>query len=59
MELIDGKQVSEEIKNEIAESVKQLIAKGIKKPHLAAVLVGEDGASKTYVGGKVKAFFKK
>ncbi len=55
MELIEGKKVSEEIKLEIAEEVKELINGGGKKPHLAAVLVGSDGASKTYVGAKVKA----
>lgn len=55
MQLIEGKKVSDEIKDEIAEEVKKLTESGIKQPHLAAVLVGEDGASKTYVGGKVKA----
>ena len=55
MELIEGKKVSEEIKEEIALEVQELISKGIKKPHLAAILVGSDGASKTYVAGKVKA----
>lgn len=55
MELIEGKKVSDKIKEEIALEVKELLAKGIKKPHLAAVLVGEDGASRTYVSGKVKA----
>ncbi len=55
MELIDGKKVSNEIKDEIAAEVAELAAKGGKKPHLAAVLVGNDGASKTYVGAKVKA----
>src|SRR6266496_980550 len=52
--IIDGKKVSEEIQNEIAEEVKQLKAAGKKIPHLAAILVGEDPASKTYVGSKVK-----
>lgn len=52
--LIDGKKVSEEIQNEIAEEVKQLKAEGRKIPHLAAILVGEDPASQTYVGSKVK-----
>ncbi|MBK8808867.1 MAG: bifunctional 5,10-methylene-tetrahydrofolate dehydrogenase/5,10-methylene-tetrahydrofolate cyclohydrolase [Bacteroidales bacterium] len=55
MELIDGKKVSEQIKTEIAEQVKQIVAKGGKKPHLAAVLVGTDGGSVTYVNHKVKA----
>ncbi len=53
--LINGKLVSQQIQNEIAEEVKALIADGGKKPHLAAVLVGNDGASETYVSAKVKA----
>src|ERR1035437_8202298 len=55
MILIDGKETSEQIKAEIAEEVTALKARGGKKPHLAAVLVGNDGASETYVAGKVKA----
>ena len=55
MEIIDGKKISEQIQNEIAEEVKKIKAEGKKIPHLAAVLVGNDGASETYVGGKVKA----
>src|SRR3954464_5168892 len=55
MIVIDGKKVSEEIQNEIAIQVKQLKSEGKKTPHLAAILVGNDGASETYVGGKVKA----
>lgn len=55
MELIDGKKVSDEIKGEIAKIVTDRISKGLKKPHLAAILVGNDGASKTYVGAKVKS----
>ncbi|HKJ06135.1 MAG TPA: tetrahydrofolate dehydrogenase/cyclohydrolase catalytic domain-containing protein, partial [Flavobacteriaceae bacterium] len=55
MKLLDGKQTSLDLKNEIAEQVSQLKAKGKKTPHLAAVIVGSDGASKTYVGAKVKA----
>jgi methylenetetrahydrofolate dehydrogenase (NADP+)/methenyltetrahydrofolate cyclohydrolase len=54
-EIIDGKATSMAIKNEIAEKVKQIVKDGGKVPHLAAVLVGDDGASQTYVGGKVKA----
>jgi len=54
-EIIDGKITSAEIKQEIAEKVKQIIKDGGKVPHLAAVLVGDDGASQTYVNGKVKA----
>lgn len=55
MNLIDGKAVSAQIKNEIAEDVKQIKASGGKIPHLAAVLVGHDGGSETYVANKVKA----
>ncbi|GIM49327.1 bifunctional methylenetetrahydrofolate dehydrogenase/methenyltetrahydrofolate cyclohydrolase FolD [Capnocytophaga stomatis] len=55
MRLLDGKKTSEQIKQEIAEEVKQIKARGGKVPHLAAVLVGNDGASLTYVGSKVKA----
>ena len=55
MQLLDGKKVSEDIKNEIAEVVGKMKAKGEKVPHLAAVIVGNDGASLTYVGSKVKA----
>ncbi len=54
MQLLDGKKVSEEIKNEIAAEVAQIKARGEKVPHLAAVLVGSNGASLTYVGSKVK-----
>src|SRR5690554_168438 len=55
MNLIDGKAVSAQIKIEIAEEVKQIKASGGKTPHLAAVLVGHDGGSETYVANKVKA----
>ncbi len=55
MILLDGKKTSEDLKIEIAESVKQLKAQGKKTPHLAAILVGTDGASMTYVNSKVKA----
>jgi methylenetetrahydrofolate dehydrogenase (NADP+)/methenyltetrahydrofolate cyclohydrolase len=55
MQLIDGKKISEEIKAEIAEDVKKTEANGGKKPHLAAILVGHDGGSETYVANKVKA----
>ncbi len=54
MILLDGKKTSFEIKEEIAEEVTKLIARGGKKPHLAAVLVGNNGASITYVNAKVK-----
>jgi methylenetetrahydrofolate dehydrogenase (NADP+)/methenyltetrahydrofolate cyclohydrolase len=55
MILLDGKKVSEDIKNEITEEVNIMKAKGEKVPHLAALIVGNDGASLTYVGSKVKA----
>src|SRR5690349_9303598 len=53
--LIDGKKVASDIKQEIAERVKQLKFEGKKAPHLAFILVGDDGPSTTYVDGKVKA----
>lgn len=53
--IIDGKKTSSEIKSEIAVRVVEIKAEGGKTPHLAAVLVGSDGASQTYVGAKVKA----
>ena len=55
MKLIDGKKVANEIKEEIAAEVKQIIEQGGKIPHLAAIIVGHDGASETYVGHKEKA----
>lgn len=55
MQLIDGKAISEEIKNEIANEVRSMIAADIPVPHLAAVLVGEDPASQTYVASKEKS----
>lgn len=55
MTILDGKKVSNDIKNEIADHVHAMVAKGEKVPHLAAILVGSDGASMTYVGAKVKA----
>jgi len=55
MVLIDGKATSNQIKNEIAEEVKAIKLKGERAPHLAAVLVGNDGASLTYVGSKVRS----
>ncbi len=54
MILIDGKKTSAEIKKEIAEEVKQIIASGKRAPHLAAVLVGHDGGSESYVANKIK-----
>ncbi|MDY8134382.1 bifunctional 5,10-methylenetetrahydrofolate dehydrogenase/5,10-methenyltetrahydrofolate cyclohydrolase [Aquimarina sp. 2201CG5-10] len=55
MEVLDGKKVSNDIKNEIAAEVQKMKDRGEKVPHLAAVLVGNDGASLTYVGSKVRA----
>lgn len=55
MELIDGKKVAAQVKAEIAQEVEQMVAEGRKRPHLAAVLVGHDGGSETYVAAKVKA----
>ena len=55
MQLIDGKATAEAIKAEIAEEVKAIVAAGGKRPHLAAVLVGHDGGSETYVKNKVIA----
>ncbi|QZT39162.1 bifunctional methylenetetrahydrofolate dehydrogenase/methenyltetrahydrofolate cyclohydrolase FolD [Halosquirtibacter xylanolyticus] len=52
---LDGKQTSATLKKEIAEQVEKLITDGGKRPHLAAILVGNDGASETYVASKVKA----
>lgn len=53
--LIDGKKISEDIKKEIAQEVEKMIERGEKRPHLAAILVGHDGGSETYVAAKVKA----
>ncbi|QDO93860.1 bifunctional 5,10-methylenetetrahydrofolate dehydrogenase/5,10-methenyltetrahydrofolate cyclohydrolase [Formosa sediminum] len=55
MTILDGKKVSNDIKDEITEQVKKMKAKGEKVPHLAAIIVGNDGASLTYVGSKVRA----
>ena len=55
MQIINGKATSEAIKEEIAVEVTELINNGGKAPHLVAVLVGNDGASQTYVGAKVQA----
>lgn len=54
MILIDGKRTADEIKKEIAEEVKQIVSTGKRAPHLAAVLVGHDGGSETYVAFKIK-----
>lgn len=55
MQLIDGKAISDRIKQEIACEVEKIKAEGGKIPHLAAILVGHDGGSETYVANKVKA----
>lgn len=55
MELIDGKRIADDIKKEIAQEVENILANGGKRPHLAAILVGHDGGSETYVAHKVKA----
>lgn len=55
MTLLDGRKISNDIKNEITEEVNKMKANGEKVPHLAAVIVGNDGASLTYVGSKVRA----
>lgn len=54
MQIIDGKATSKAIKQEIAEKVQEFVAAGNRKPHLAAVLVGHDGGSETYVAYKIK-----
>ena len=55
MQLIDGKATAAKIKDEMAQEVEQIVANGGKRPHLAAVLVGHDGGSETYVKNKVLA----
>lgn len=55
MKLLDGKKISNDIKNEITAEVNKMKLNGEKVPHLAAIIVGNDGASLTYVGSKVKA----
>lgn len=55
MTLIDGKKTADDIKREIAAEVEAMVAAGRRRPHLAAILVGHDGGSETYVASKVKA----
>ena len=55
MQIIDGKATAAQIKAEIAEEVERIVAGGGKRPHLAAILVGHDGGSETYVRNKVLA----
>lgn len=54
MNLIDGKKIASEIKAEIAAEVKKIVENGARAPHLAAILVGHDGGSETYVAHKIK-----
>jgi methylenetetrahydrofolate dehydrogenase (NADP+)/methenyltetrahydrofolate cyclohydrolase len=58
MQLLDGKKTAEAYKEKIADEVALFLAAGYRKPHLAAILVGTDGASETYVGSKVKSCAK-
>lgn len=55
MELIDGKKISKEVRDEIAIEVAKIVKSGKRAPHLAAILVGNDGGSESYVSGKMKA----
>ena len=55
MTLIDGKKVADQIKEEIGATVEKMVTEGKKRPHLAAILVGHDGGSETYVAHKVRA----
>lgn len=55
MKILDGKKTSLTIQQELAQMVKEKVGKGLKRPHLAAILVGDDGPSQTYVNAKVKA----
>ena len=55
MTLIDGKKTADDIKREIAAEVEEMVARGKRRPHLVAILVGHDGGSETYVANKVKA----
>ena len=54
MILLDGKKISEEVKQEIAQEVNQMVASGQKRPNLAVIMVGDEGASATYVASKIK-----
>ncbi len=54
MQLLDGKKVSQAVKDELREKTKELISSNKKTPHLAAILIGTDGASETYVASKIK-----
>ena len=54
-QIIDGKAISDQVKSEIAEEVKAMVAAGKRAPHLAVIIVGHDGGSETYVAHKVKS----
>lgn len=58
MQIIDGNALAHQIKSELKEKVKEVLSKGMRAPHLAAVLVGENAASKSYVTNKVKSCFE-
>ena len=53
--IIDGRKISKDIKKEIAQKVTSIKAEGKRAPHLAIIIVGDDGASHTYVNGKINA----
>ncbi len=55
MQLIDGKAIADQVKQEIAQEVAEIKSKGGKTPHLAVIIVGHDGGSETYVAHKVKS----
>ena len=55
MQILDGRKIANDIKDEIADVVSTLRSNNKKAPHLAAILVGDDGASETYINAKVKA----
>ena len=55
MELLKGKLIADSVKKRIKEKIEEKVSSGLRAPHLAAILVGEDGASLTYVGNKEKA----
>ena len=55
MKIMDGKLVSQAVKDDLKKKVLDQVAHGMKKPHLAAILVGNNGASETYVASKVKS----
>lgn len=54
MQLLDGKIAAQSVKDQLTEQVKNLVAKGLRAPHLAAILVGQNGASETYVASKIR-----